>query len=43
VFSGGGARARRSATWSAAWGQHNAPELPLEDTLDAGWTEKSDI
>jgi hypothetical protein len=25
------------------WGQHNTPELLLEDTLDARWTVKSDI
>jgi hypothetical protein len=25
------------------WGQRSAPEISREDTLDAGWTEKSDI
>lgn len=25
------------------WGQRSAPEIPLEETLDSNWTEKSDI
>jgi hypothetical protein len=42
VFSADGTRAAL-CDLECRWGQHNAPEIPLEDTLDAGWTVKSDI